>query len=311
MTIIDCKGITKTFRTGLVKNRFTALDDVDLEIQQGEIFGILGPNGAGKTTLLKIILGLIFPDEGAVTIFSKDVKDHTSRSKVGYLPEAPNLPPYLTAKQTLELFGKLSGVPSEEIKTRTAEILTEVKMDKWADKKTSTFSKGMVQRLGLAQALVSEPDLIFLDEPTDGVDPIGRKEIRDILQRLKQQGKTIFLNSHLLSETEMICDRVAIMDKGKIVAVGGIEDMTLSLNSYRIKCKELPNGIADKLQGIARVKTVENGTIDALVENLEGLNRVIDVLRSENIIIESISQNRQSLESYFVDLITDLRGEEV
>ncbi len=311
MTIIDCKGITKSFRTGLAKNKFIALDDVELEIQQGEIFGILGPNGAGKTTLLKIILGLVYPDKGEVTVFSQNVKDHTSRSKVGYLPETPNLPPYLTAKQTLELFGKLSGVSSKEIKSRTTEILIEVKMDKWGDKKTSTFSKGMVQRLGLAQALVSEPDLIFLDEPTDGVDPIGRKEIRDILLRLKQQGKTIFLNSHLLSETEMICDRVAIMDKGKIVAVGGIEDLTLSLNSYRIKCKELSNGIADKLQGIARVKIVENGTIDTLVENLEGLNRVIDVLRGEKIIIESISQNRQSLESYFVDLITDLRGEEV
>ncbi|KPK95681.1 hypothetical protein AMJ80_04190 [bacterium SM23_31] len=309
MTIIECKGVVKKFRTGWT-GKFTAIDGVDLEVKRESIFGILGPNGAGKTTLVKIILGLVLPDEGSVKVFGTDVKDYKIRDRVGYLPENPNLPPYLTGRQVMELFGRLSGLSREAVKTRTEELLKEVKIEQWANKKTPTYSKGMIQRLGLAQALISDPDIIFLDEPTDGVDPIGRKEIRQILLELKNRGKTIFLNSHLLSETEMICDRVGIMDKGKIVAEGGMKELTTTSNKYSIKCKNLTPDIFEKLNETASIKSTLDGTFEAFVENLESLNRVLDVLRNNNLLIESVTPAKQSLESYFIDLIKDIREED-
>lgn len=308
MTIIECKDVVKKFRTGWT-GKFTAIDGVDLKVKQESIFGILGPNGAGKTTLVKIILGLVLPDEGNVKVFGTDIKDYKVREKVGYLPENPNLPPYLTGSQIMELFGKLSGLSQEAIKTRTKELLKKVKLDKWANKKTSTYSKGMMQRLGLAQALISDPDIIFLDEPTDGVDPIGRKEIRQILLELKSRGKTIFLNSHLLSETEMICDRIGIMDKGKIVAEGSMKELTKTSNKYSIKCKNLTSDIFEKLKEITSIKNTLNGTFEAFVDNLESLNRILDILRDNDLLIESVTPARQSLESYFIDLIKDIREE--
>jgi len=308
MTIIECKDVVKKFRTGWT-GKFTAIDGVDLEVKQETIFGILGPNGAGKTTLVKILLGLVFPDEGTVKVFGTDVRDYKVREKVGYLPENPNLPPYLTGSQIMELFGKLSGLSREAIKTRTKELLKKVKMDQWANKKTSTYSKGMIQRLGLAQALISDPDIIFLDEPTDGVDPIGRKEIRQILLELKNRGKTIFLNSHLLSETEMICDRIGIMDKGKIVAEGSMQELTTTSNKYSIKCKNLTSDIFEKLKEFASIKSIHDSAFEAFVDNLESLNRVLDVLRNNDLLIESVTPAKQSLESYFVDLIKDIREE--
>ncbi len=307
--IIECEDIKKVYRTGM-KGRVRALDGVNLEVKPGEIFGLLGPNGAGKTTLVKIILGLVVATNGRVKLFGKDARDHRARAKVGYLPENPNLPPYLKGGQVMQLFGKLSGMSDNDIEARSMELLKEVKMDQWADKKTSSYSKGMIQRVGLAQSMISDPDVIFLDEPTDGVDPLGRREIRDVLIGLKKQGKTIFINSHLLSETEMLCDRVIIMEKGKVVAEGGIDELTAAPDRYSIKCENLENGLLDKINSISSAANSTDGVIDVRVSNIEQLNEVLDTIRSDKVLISSVTPIKQSLESYFVDLIKDIRGEE-
>ncbi|MFC1564234.1 ABC transporter ATP-binding protein [candidate division KSB1 bacterium] len=309
MTAIECTGVRKTFRTGL-RGKVNALNGVDLEVKQGEIFGLLGPNGAGKTTLVKIILNLVHPTEGEVKLLGEDVSNHRIRSKVGYLPENPNLPPYLKGGQTMELFGNLSGLDPVTCKERSDELLKEVKMDQWVNKKTSAYSKGMVQRLGLAQALINDPDVLFLDEPTDGVDPIGRREIREVLKGLKNKGKTIFLNSHLLSETEMLCDHVAIMDRGIVVAAGGLDELTSSSNYYKIKCSMLDDKTLEKLKPLISVKYSINGVFEAKIDNVNILNEVIDMIRGSGKLIESVTPVKQSLESYFVDLIRDVRGED-
>jgi len=306
MSIIECRGIKKIFRTGWT-GKVHALAGVDLDVKEGDIFGILGPNGAGKTTLVKIMLGLVLPDEGIVKIFDADVKNFRIRKRIGYLPENPHLPQYLTGGQVMELFGRLSGLSQKQIDSRTGNLLKEVKMDQWVNKKTSTYSKGMIQRIGLAQAMISDPDIIFLDEPTDGVDPIGRKEIRQVLQELKNRGKTVFLNSHLLSETEMLCDHVAIMDKGKIVSSGSMDEITTAANKFIFRCKNLNTEVIDKINGYASIKSIQDSTFEAFIENLENLNIIIDVLRQNNMIIESIVPVKQSLESYFIDLIKDIR----
>lgn len=309
MIAIQCSNISKRFRTGW-RTKVKALEGVDLEVKKGEIFGILGPNGAGKTTLVKTILNLVWPDTGTVEIFGVDNRNHQARNSVGYLPENPSLPDYLKGRQVMELYGSLSGMTSHDVGERVEKMLAEVKMSQWKEKKPTTYSKGMVQRLGLAQALISDPDLIFLDEPTDGVDPIGRREIRDVLIELKNRGKTVFLNSHLLSETEMVCDRVAVMNKGVLVSIGGVEELTVSANRYSIKCTNIDEAAMSEISSsIPRIKQ-NNGFIEAIAEDVTVLNSIIDKIRGQGILIESVLPVRQSLESYFVDLIKDVREEE-
>ncbi|MBN1292441.1 MAG: ABC transporter ATP-binding protein [Candidatus Latescibacteria bacterium] len=307
--ILECTGVTKVFRTGF-HGRVHALNNVNLTVNSGEIFGLLGPNGAGKTTLIRILLGLIYPGSGSVRLFDTDVKDHRIRSKVGYLPENPGFPPYLNGRQIMELYGSLAGIDSDVCTQKTDELLTMLNMDKHAGRKVTTYSKGMIQRLGLAQTLIHDPDIIFLDEPTDGVDPIGRRDIREVLLNLRKAGKTIFLNSHLLSEIEMVSDSVAIMDKGRIVASGNLDDLNGDSSHYSICCPNMKTEHLEALQKEDVVSAIEDDILDVAVDSLEQLNRVIDVLRDEGLLIKSVTPQKQSLESYFVDLIKDIREEE-
>lgn len=306
--ILECTGVTKEFKTGL-RGRVRALDNVNLSVNSGEIFGLLGPNGAGKTTLVKILLGLVSPDSGSLSMFDTDVKDFRIRSKVGYLPENPGFPPYLNGRQVMELFGSLAGVDSEIRIKKTDELLKMLNMDKHAGRKVTTYSKGMTQRLGLAQTLIHDPDIIFLDEPTDGVDPIGRRDIREVLISLKNSGKTIFLNSHLLSEVEMICDSVAIMDKGRIVSSGNLDDLNSNSNHYRISCPDMNLGHLENLETEHVTCTLQDGILDVSVDSVQQLNRVIDMIRGAGLLIDSVIPVKQSLESYFIDLIRDIREE--
>ncbi|MCP4704507.1 MAG: ABC transporter ATP-binding protein, partial [candidate division Zixibacteria bacterium] len=192
--IININNISKTFRRGFSGNDIKALSEVSLNILSGDIFGLLGPNGAGKTTLVKILLGALTPSSGSASINNFDVSDYRARNQIGFLPENHRFPEYQTGKQMLSFYGGLTGLSSSEIMNRSTEVLKLVDMEKWGDTQIKKYSKGMMQRLGLAQALLNDPEIIFLDEPTDGVDPIGRREIRDILKSLKDRGKTIFLN---------------------------------------------------------------------------------------------------------------------
>ncbi len=308
MKIIETNGLTKDFRMG-IRGKVRALEEVDLAVEEGEVFGLLGPNGAGKTTLVKILLNLTFPTRGKATIFGCDVNDFRVRSRVGYLPENHSFPQYLNGGQVMDLFGKMSGLKKKVRKERTSELLKKMKMDQWAKMKMKNYSKGMAQRLGLAQAMLNDPDIIFLDEPTDGVDPIGRQEIRSVLLDLRKNGKTIFLNSHLLSEIEMVCDRVAILDKGRLVAQGRLDELTNDVNRYHIRCQGMGPGLLGAIGQMTLSRNMEDGRLDIKVESVGHLNQVIDLIRKEGLLIESVEPARRSLESYFINLIKDIRGE--
>lgn len=303
MPVITINNIRKEFSSkNFSKNRIVALDGVSFDVGEGEIFGLLGPNGAGKTTLVKILLGITYPTSGSGKLFDKDLNDVAIKARMGYLPENHSFPNYFTGEQVLNYYGRLSGMNPDELKRKTDEYLNLVGMSEWRKIKIRKYSKGMMQRIGLAQAMINNPDLIFLDEPTDGVDPIGRKEIRDVLLTLKSQGKTIFLNSHLLSEIEMICDRVAILNKGVLVKEGRVEDIT-STDSFSFITSDLNDEVYNSL--LLNYKAVIQSRTSFLVpaNNLDEVNLVIDYLRSNKILIQSVSKEKITLESKFINLI--------
>ena len=231
MRALQTDRLTKIFRSGKV----TALNQVTLSVDTGHIFGLLGPNGAGKTTLIKILLGILYPTSGMAKVFDQPINTIAVKEKIGYLPENHRYPEFLKGGEVLDYFARLSGVEKQRREANKKRLLKLVNMEKWQHTKLKKYSKGMLQRLGLAQAMMNDPDLLFLDEPTDGVDPIGRKEIRDILHRLQSEGKTIFLNSHLLSEVETTCDQVAILDRGKLLRTGTVEELTSPSKTLRFQ----------------------------------------------------------------------------
>ncbi len=304
MNVIEINGITKNYPAKKFSgDKIKALDNVSFSVGSGEIFGLLGPNGAGKTTLVKILLGITFSSAGKATIFEKPVTDVNIKRKIGYLPENHQYPNYLTGEQVIDYFGRLSGLSKSDLDKTTYKYLKIVGMDEWGTTKIKKYSKGMMQRLGLAQAMISNPDLIFLDEPTDGVDPIGRKEIRDVLLELKNQGKTIFLNSHLLSEIELICDRVAILNKGALIKEGSVEDITTTGNRYIFNTSDLADDMMNKL--LMEYKSTVNGRNEFAcnVNSVEDVNKIIDYLRSSGILIHGVNREKSSLESMFINLI--------
>ena len=303
MSVITIDNLKKEYSSrNFSAKKILALDGVSFEIGEGEIFGLLGPNGAGKTTLIKVLLGITFPTSGSGKLFDKDLNDVKTKTRIGYLPENHSFPNYFTGEQVLHHFGKLSGMSSEDVKLKSAEYLNIVGMKEWAKVKIRKYSKGMMQRIGLAQAMINNPDLIFLDEPTDGVDPIGRKEIRDVLLNLKSQGKTIFLNSHLLSETELICDRAAILNKGKLIKEGRVEDIT-STDSYAFITSGLTDEVYNSLMNNYKAVIQSRNNFLIPANNLEEVNTIIDFLRSKNIMIQSVSKEKITLESKFINLI--------
>ena len=236
---IDLRDVAKVY-----KGRVHALQGIEMRVARGEVFGLLGPNGAGKSTLVKIMMTVIRPTRADGTLLGHPVGHKPTLRKVGYLPENHRFPRYLSGRQTLELFGALQNVDRRTRKRRAGELLDVVGMTAWADRKVATYSKGMMQRVGLGQALMSDPDLVVLDEPTDGVDPVGRRDIRDVLNRVRDQGKTVFINSHLLSELEMVCDRVAILVQGRVARQGTIDDLTAKSQRYDVEVDPGEGGAA-------------------------------------------------------------------
>ena len=227
---IDLRSVTKVYR-----GRVHALQGIALHVRRGEVFGLLGPNGAGKSTLVKILMTVVRPTRADGSLLGQPIGHKPTLRRVGYLPENHRFPRYLTGRQTLEFFAALSKVDRATRLRRGTELLETVGMRDWADARVSTYSKGMMQRIGLAQALVHDPDLVLLDEPTDGVDPVGRRDILDVLGRLREQGKTVFVNSHALSELETICDRVAILVRGRVARQGTIDELTVARQRYEIE----------------------------------------------------------------------------
>jgi len=305
MHAITADSLSKTYVTGFTSRReVKALDNVSIQVDRGEIFALLGPNGAGKTTFLRILLSLARPTSGKATMLGAEIPNTAARSRVGFLPENHRFPSFLTGEHVLRFFGKLSGVPTPLLNQRIPVLLELVGMTQWRTMKVRTYSKGMLQRLGLAQAMINDPELLFLDEPTDGVDPVGRKEIRDVLRSLKDRGKTIFLNSHLLSEVEAISDRVAILDKGVLIRTGTVSELTISEDLYVIMTVSAPSAgfWTDATALVLGVSPTAEG-LDAKVSSVSGLNRIIDLLRKHGAEITSISRKRSSLEESFLSLI--------
>lgn len=233
---LDLHNISKTY-----KGKVTALRGIDLAVQRGAVFGLLGPNGAGKSTLVKILLTVIKPSRAEGHLLGHPIGDREALRRVGYLPEHHRFPEYLTARQVIDHTACMTGVDPTERRKRAPELLDLVGLGGWHNKRVGTFSKGMRQRLGIAQALINRPELVILDEPTDGVDPVGRRDIRDIINRLRDEGKTVFLNSHLLSELEMVCDRVAILVQGTVASYGTIDELTADKREYQIVIAADPN----------------------------------------------------------------------
>jgi ABC-2 type transport system ATP-binding protein len=295
MQIVEVHNAVKHFNRG----RIRALNDVSLTVPKGSAFGLLGPNGAGKTTLVKMLLGILYPTSGSATLFGQPVSQPTIRDKVGYLPESHRYPDFLKGNEVLDFYGQFSAVPKEARVKRAPELLKLVGMEKWGTTKIKKYSKGMMQRLGLAVALMNDPELLFLDEPTDGVDPIGRKEIRDFIQQLKARGKTIFINSHLLSEVELVCDTVAIMNHGKIVVHGSIEQLTSTGHSYRLQTGAIPPGVLMTLQGQFANLEASNSHLQVTVRDYAELNQLIDRLREHQVELQAVQPHRRTLEESF------------
>ncbi len=304
---ISVSDLSKTYRTGLFGSRSVhALDEVSFEVADGAIFGLLGPNGAGKTTLVKILLGLVHPTTGSARLFDTPAGQPAARSQVGFLPEKHRFPGFLTAEQTLQVYGRIADVPTPPRTARTDTLLERVGLGNRRDTKVKTFSKGMLQRLGIAQALLNDPDLLFLDEPTSGVDPVGRRAIRDLVLELRDDGTTIFLNSHLLSEVEKVCSTVAILRDGEIVRQGTIEELTAVERVYDLLSTPIPEDLAasaplESAPADAAAPDLRQYRIHA--EDRRSLNTLVDRLRSAGVEIESITPLRRSLEDYFIDVL--------
>jgi len=300
---IRVENLTKIYKSALGANEVHALTDVSLDVQRGEIFGLLGPNGAGKTTLVKILLGALRITSGTAFVNGNSIDDSAARAKVGFLPENHRFPSYQTGMQMLLCFGGMAGLSRSEITAKAGPLLELVDMHKWRDTRIKKYSKGMMQRLGLAQAMLNDPDIIFLDEPTDGVDPIGRREIRDILGELKKQGKTVFLNSHLLAEVESICDRVAILDKGRLIKTGPVHNLITVKPSYKIETAEIGDDITEEIKAAYPGAVVENNIITVVFDDKYMISGLIDLLRQNYIDILAVIPEKISLEDSFMQLI--------
>lgn len=309
MAAILVDDLQKTFREGWWRRRdVQALRGVSFQVEPGSIFGLLGPNGAGKTTLIKVLLGLVRKSGGQANLLGRPAGDRAGRRRVGYLPEHHRIPRHLTGSSALSYYGGLSGMSGGEVKRRAPELLDRVGLGRWGNTSVRKYSKGMLQRLGLAQAMLHDPELLMLDEPTDGVDPVGRREMRELLYELKREGKTVFINSHLLQEVELVCDRVAIMTHGQLRHVGTVE--------------ELQRG---QLKDVELSVMAEEATIRAALGEFEGtivsnethqptqivlkhpdqtrLNACIDQLRAAKIDIVAVRPLKNSLEDAFLDLV--------
>ncbi|HEX7176951.1 MAG TPA: ABC transporter ATP-binding protein [Pyrinomonadaceae bacterium] len=226
-TVIQIENLTKDYEVGFLrKRRVRALDSLTVAVGRGEIFGFLGANGAGKTTTLKLLMRLMYPTAGGATILGRDIGDVAMHARIGYLPEQPYFYDYLTAREFLEYSAELFGYARDERRRRAAEVLARVRLDEKAwDRQLRKFSKGMLQRVGLAQSIVNDPEIVFLDEPMSGLDPVGRREVRDLIASLRDEGKTVFFCSHILSDIEVLCDRAAVLRKGRLAHVGRLEEL--------------------------------------------------------------------------------------
>ena len=295
--VIDISETRKRYSGGV-----EALRGVSLQVPRGGIFGLLGPNGAGKSTLVKILMTIVRPTHCVGTMLGRPVGDKPTLARVGYLPEHARFPEYLTGLDVVRYVAGLSGVSMSVAKSRAEELVNMVGMKEWGKRKMGKYSKGMKQRIGLAQALVNDPEIVFLDEPTDGVDPTGRLEMRNLLQRMRDEGRTVFINSHLLGELEMICDSVAIMDQGQLVRQGSVLELTEKSRRYELRVE---GPISAELQAQLKRDGVDfSGDVLRVYQSSPApMQPIIDALRAQSVTIVEMREVRQSLEELFMESV--------
>ena len=295
---VDLVDVRKTYPTNI-----EALRGVHINVGRGEIFGLLGPNGAGKTTLVKIMMSVVRPTHALGTVLGRPIGHRGKLAVTGYLPENHRFPPYLTGAQLLDYYAAMAKVPKARRRANADTLLDRLYIRKWADTRIDKYSKGMRQRLGIAQALMNDPEFLVLDEPTDGLDPVGRREVRELLLELKQQGKTVFLNSHLLSELEMVCDRVAILVDGLVARQGTLAELTEHTVEYRVICVGDLSPIQAKL--IAMGVAVDGNELRVSGHDVPKVNQMIDLCRASGLQIESVQPLRFTLEDVLVEAVGD------
>ena len=301
---IETFGLSKIFRTFWKGREVRAVDGISLKVGRGTTYGLLGPNGAGKTTFVKLLLSSMRPTEGSARIFGRDSRQPEARRSIGYLPENHRFPTYLTGNSMLDFYAALSGMDPGSRTKRIPELMATVGLENWGDVRLGKYSKGMLQRVGLAQALMHSPSLLILDEPSDGVDPVGRREIRAILSGLEERGVTVFINSHLLAEVELFCREVAILDHGKVALEGKVKELTAG-KGYRLTAAQVPERLRDELRARAALTAARDGLLEFQFPTREETNRAVDLLRAEGSEIESIVPTTSTLEDVFVRTVRE------
>jgi ABC-2 type transport system ATP-binding protein len=306
-TIIEIENLSKDYEVGFwKKKKVRALDGLNLQVEGGQIFGFLGGNGAGKTTTIKILMSLMFPTTGTARILGSDISDVKMHSRIGYCPENPYFYDYLKARELMNYFGELFGLDAAQRNRKTEELLTKVGLEEkdW-NKQLRKFSKGMLQRVGLAQSLINEPEIVFLDEPMSGLDPIGRREIRELIAELREKGTTVFMSTHILSDIEALCDNVAILRGGKLAATGNLNDLLTNSGEtqiYEITVKGIPAEVLrSEIANIsgATVSAKPNGANIQVLDEKD-IDKLLPIIRNEGGSLISVQPVRQSLEELFV-----------
>lgn len=294
----------KTYQAAPWSAPVIAVDDVSIEVPDGAIHGLLGPNGAGKTTTLKMLLGLVKPTSGTFEVLGEPSGRPANRAQLGFLPEQPYFPSQLTALEALRLYGRLSGMSAKAIAPRSEELLALVGLEGRGRDRLHTFSRGMLQRVGIAQALVSGPRVVILDEPASGLDPVGQRDVRSIMLRLRDEGVTVLLSSHQLSEVEAVCDRVSILSRGRVTAEGRIDDLLRTGGRTSVRAGGLSGGLPESVRSLTDDVVADSGVAVFSVPDAD-VRRVVDAIDDAGGSILSVTPKRESLEDYFTRMLSD------
>lgn len=295
--VLEIENLTKMYVSGV------GCLDVCLSVEEGQIFELLGPNGAGKSTLVKMLVGLLMPTSGSARVLGEPLGNVAVRRRIGYLPETFNYQPYLTGAELLAFHASLCGMSPSDTKERIPELMDLVGLSGKEGQRIGTYSKGMRQRIGLACALVNDPDLVFLDEPTSALDPLGRREVRQILLRLRDRGKSVFLNSHLLSEVEMVCDHVSIIDHGRIVRSGSLEELLAGAVEVEMEVDGISQRMLDDLRHLGHGVSANGRTVTVSVGNKDAIPSLVDVVARHGRRLYGLGARHKSLEDLYVSLV--------